>query len=247
MARYVALALYRGMTLAFVGNHKRFGFCTNIMWSVLFSGTVIVTCSNILLIQRVSAFCGRSKLLLWFLSLTFILGESSAIVVLALDISKYHVVDLKSNLPSSFGNCVIEHYSGILSLILFLELGFQSVAFTCIIARVVPLMFTSWKTGLQMSPLYMDILRDGIWVYMILFLTFLLSGIYMHTESLRGLSFAMMDICGIQYLLYASDIESLLFSESCWGPLRSQHFLIVFVVQPLTLLVTRIFTAPHKT
>lgn len=191
MSRYIALAIYIVAMCFFVGSHEQLRFCSKIMWLVSFAGTAIIACSHILLIQRVYAFCGRSKLLLWALSFLFLLNQTSGVVILSLEVlPEFVVVDLQGNLPALFGNCVIMHYSRTLSLIFFLGLEFHIIAFACIIIRVASLRFTSWRTGVRVPSLYADFLKDGIWVFMFSSLVSLLPGVYIRAESFIGLSFA---------------------------------------------------------
>lgn len=126
------------ITLVFFGNINAKGMnsCSEIMRLISIVGTITIACSNILLIQRgtafnvlweieiilrqaiilVYAFYGRSKPLLWSLLSLFVLSEASIVAITVIGVPRYRTTKVEG-LPSLFGHCVIERYSEILSFI----------------------------------------------------------------------------------------------------------------------------------
>lgn len=206
VVRYLGLIFHCAITLVFFGNiHAKGNSCFEITRFISIAGTITIGCSNILLIQRVYAFYGRSRSLLWSLLTLFVICEASVVAVLIVGVPRYRTETLEG-FPPPFGHCTIENYSAILSLVWFLELMFQVVAFVCIVGRFARLQYMAWKTGVPNSQLYTVFLRDGIWVFFILFLCFLFSGIYMHSTKTAGLcfalwSFATSNICCTRLIL----------------------------------------------
>lgn len=208
--RYLVLMIFCALVLAFFGNYKQFdGLCPAIPWIICVGGSFTIACSNVLLVHRVYAFYGRSRRILWFLFLLFISTEAAAIIVLVLSVTGFLVLPSQGDvLPPSSSACAIQQYPEKLSFVFFSELIFQSLAFVCVVARFIKLQSRARRTDVPYSPLYQKFFRDGIWVFTILFLTFLLSGIYMHTSTsdvsgptLSLWSYAASSICCTRLIL----------------------------------------------
>lgn len=199
VVRYLPRVFQAGVVFVFFINVNIKGIgalCSGIIWFVGIVAIVIAACSNILFIQRVYAFYGCSKRVLWFLLTIFILNETAVFVLVVIGASKYHIVpdSILQPFPESFGSCIIQKKDRIIAFVWFLGLLFQTIAFTCIAAKCLHLQYISWKSGISHSQLYKVLFRDGAWTFCILFFCFLFAGIYMYTRITIGLSILLWAI-----------------------------------------------------
>lgn len=207
VVRYLALLLFCGATLSFFG-HLGADPCTEFIKFLVINGITITACSKILLVQRVYAFYGCSKCILWIFYSGFVLSESLVIVVTILELQDFRAEKdiLPSPIPELFGYCFKE-FPSISSFGWFCEIAFEAVAFVCIVTRFVKLS-TEWRTGFSSnSGLYKVFLRDGTWTFLILFLFYLFSAILLRAQNIpEALSislwaYALSSICCTRLIL----------------------------------------------
>lgn len=218
VVRYLSLSIQLGsLFFLFCSQHLEVDICPAYIWYLTVNGMIVIACSNLLFIHRVAAFYARDRAIVWFLGAAFAITETTVVVIIGLTVPKFHLV--KNPFPelvTVVGGCVSGPYPNTIAFMWLTELVFQSVAFGCVIARCVYTQIMSSRDGVPASSLYTIFLRDGIWVYLLLFLTFVLNVVYTHQSNYNGLipglwSFTATSICCSRLIL---NLNSSVFRKS---------------------------------
>jgi len=206
LVRYLTVAI-RVVELVFYTNitgliHPSPPYCVAWVWFEVLGGLVVFYSVRILLIVRVFAFYERNRKLLFAIIIFSVCEHASSIGILSVAVPK--MPTMPSPLPPNLhaGACIIQSIPALFSGYWIPGLIGESLLFLLVIIKFFP----TQKSEIWSSHLLRVIIRDGIWVFALLFANILWSALAFQFSPEKGQIavtwlWSVMGFCGTRLVL----------------------------------------------
>jgi len=191
-----------------------------IKWQLV-SGQILIICVDVLLVLRVYAFYGRSKVLLTVLIVLFLCEAISMAIIGGISIPGADMLDLVANpLPSNLHvpACVALTLPPLFSKYWISGLIFGSILFFLVTVKFVQ---TRWNAGVDSPHVLIVFVRDGTWAFAVLFGINLWMCLSFKSSAQQGdisltWSYSVLGFCGSRLVLNlrSAAVENM---HSDWG------------------------------